>query len=118
MELFMICTISILGTVLALHLKTQRPEYSAYIAIITALIILVAVISRLSEVYKSFSAFQLKILNRSTISILIKIISLTYLADFASNVCKDAGYSGISGQIDVFGKLTVLVLSLPILEEV
>lgn len=118
MELFMVCGVGILGTVLALQFKSGHSEYSYYIAVATALLVLLGVISRLSEVYNSFMAFQLKVLNSSTISILIKIISLTYIADFASNVCKDAGYSSISGQIDVFGKLTVLALSLPILEEV
>ena len=47
--------------------------------------------------------------------ILLKIIGITYLADFASNICKDAGYSAIAGQIEIFGKISILAISSPII---
>ena len=34
---------------------------------------------------------------------------------FASQLCKDAGYSAIASQIEVAGKLTILTISMPIL---
>lgn len=40
--------------------------------------------------------------------ILLKIIGITYIAEFASDLCKDAGYTTIAGQIQMFGKLSVL----------
>ena len=46
---------------------------------------------------------------------LLKMLGITYIADFSSNICKDAGYQAIAGQIEVLGKLAVLVLSMPIL---
>lgn len=47
-------------------------------------------------------------LKDSYLSILLKIIGITYIADFSSNVCKDAGYSAIAGQIEIFGKISIL----------
>ena len=49
------------------------------------------------------------------ISTLFKMLGITYVSEFASSICKDAGYQTIAGQIEIFGKLTVFVLSLPIL---
>ena len=49
------------------------------------------------------------------IGTLLKMLGITYIAEFSSNICKDAGYQTIAGQIEIFGKLAVLVLSLPIL---
>ena len=46
---------------------------------------------------------------------LLKMLGITYAADFSSNICKDAGYQAIAVQIELFGKVTILVLSLPIL---
>ena len=45
----------------------------------------------------------------------MKMIGITYLAEFSSGICKDAGYQTIAAQVEMFGKLTILVLSLPIL---
>ncbi|MFP9036153.1 SpoIIIAC/SpoIIIAD family protein [Enterococcus faecalis] len=41
---------------------------------------------------------------------------MTYIAEFATGICKDAGYSTIGSQIEIFSKLTILALSMPILE--
>jgi stage III sporulation protein AD len=54
-------------------------------------------------------------MNTIYITTLIKIIGITYVAEFASGICKDAGYSAIAGQIEVFAKIAVMALSMPVL---
>ena len=39
----------------------------------------------------------------------------TYIAEFASDLCRDAGYQGVAGQIQIFGKISVLAVSVPVL---
>ena len=46
---------------------------------------------------------------------LLKVVGITYLCEFAAGICKDAGYGAVAGQIEVFGKLTVLFAGMPIL---
>ena len=43
------------------------------------------------------------------------MLGVTYIAEFSSGICRDAGYQTIAQQIEIFGKLTILVLSLPVL---
>ena len=47
--------------------------------------------------------------------ILLKITGITYLADFSANMCRDAGYSAIGGQIEIFGKISILAISSPVI---
>lgn len=54
-------------------------------------------------------------LDTGYIAILIKMIGITYVAEFSSNLCKDAGYQAVAGQIEMFGKLSILVISMPVL---
>ncbi len=49
------------------------------------------------------------------LKILLKMIGVTYLADFTANLCRDAGYSAIAGQVEFFGKISLLTLSFPVL---
>ena len=49
------------------------------------------------------------------IGTLLKMLGITYVAEFSSGICKDAGYHTIATQIEMFGKITILVLSMPIL---
>ena len=50
------------------------------------------------------------------IRILLRITGIAYICDFASCICKDAGYQAIAAQIELLGKLTIVVMSLPVLQ--
>ena len=50
----------------------------------------------------------------SYIKILLKIVGITYVSQIAGDLCEDAGFHAISGEIQIFGKLSILVISLPI----
>ena len=54
-------------------------------------------------------------INRIYISSLLKMIGIAYIADFSSAICKDAGHQAIAGQIEMFGKLSIMAVSIPIL---
>ena len=53
-------------------------------------------------------------INRIYLTTLIKMTGITYIAEFASGICKDAGYGAIGSQIEIFGKLSILAVSMPI----
>ena len=48
------------------------------------------------------------------IQVLLKIIGITYISEFAADICRDAGCSAVAGQIGVFAKLSILAVSMPI----
>ena len=54
-------------------------------------------------------------LETSYFSVILKMVGITYIAEFASGICKDAGYQTIAGQIETFAKLTILALGMPVL---
>ena len=46
---------------------------------------------------------------------MLKMIGITYIAEFSSGICRDAGYQTIASQIEIFSKLTILALGMPVL---
>ena len=36
-------------------------------------------------------------------------------AEFASGICRDAGYAALGTQIEIFGKLSILAVSIPVI---
>ena len=46
---------------------------------------------------------------------MLKMIGITYISEFSSSICKDTGYQTIAVQIEVFSKLTILAMGMPIL---
>jgi stage III sporulation protein AD len=53
-------------------------------------------------------------INPVYLTTLLKMTGVTYIAEFSAGICKDAGYGALAGQIEIFGKLSILALSMPI----
>ena len=47
--------------------------------------------------------------------LLLKMVGITYVGQFSASICRDAGYASVAGQIELFARLSVLAISMPIL---
>ncbi len=116
MDVLKIAMIGITGTFLAIILKNSKPEYSMLLSMGTCVCIFVYLLTKLEIVVdyvaKIESALQL---DEGYIKLLMKMIGITYVAQFASEVCKDAGYAAIGTQVEMFGKVSVLFVSMPLM---
>ena len=116
MDILKIAVLGIVGTLLGIMLKEQKKEYELFATLGVSLCIFYFIMSKLELVLSVISRMQDYVkLDSGYLAILIKMIGITYVAEFSSNLCKDAGYQTIAGQIEIFGKLAVMLLSLPIL---
>lgn len=111
-----IAMLGIAGILMALQLKSLKSEYAVYLCLGVSLLIFFSVAEKLQVIVDGLQIIQDYLpLNTGYIQTLLKIVGITYIAEFASDLCKDAGYQTIAGQIQIFGKLTVLTVSIPIL---
>lgn len=46
---------------------------------------------------------------------MIKIVGIAYIAEFGSEICKDAGQSAIATKIELAGKVIIAALAFPII---
>ena len=114
-----VVTIVVLGLTavfLAIQLKGMKGEYGIYLVACAGLVIFFYGISKLETIVDVARQVQSYIkINSVYISALMKMIGITYIAEFASGICKDAGYGSLGSQIEIFGKLSILAVSMPIL---
>lgn len=111
-----VALLGIAGVLLALQLKSLKSEYSIYLCLGVSALIFWYMTEQLGSILEGLEMIQGTLpLNAGYIRTLIKIVGITYIAEFASDLCKDAGYQAVAGQIQMFGKLSVLAVSIPIL---
>ena len=117
MSIIQIAGMGVVGTLLALQFKSGKSEYGIYTIIAISLVLFYGMKDRLTIIEQTMQTIgSLITMNSSYIQILLKIIGVTYISEFATGICKDAGYSTIASQIEIFAKLTILAFSMPILE--
>ena len=116
MNMIKIACLGLSGVMLGLFLKQIKSPYAEMISLATCLLIIFYSLSRLSAVFEIINTIGAYFSEQKDyFKILLKIIGITYVADFASNICKDAGYNAIAGQIEIFGKISILAISSPII---
>ena len=116
MNMIQIGIIGVAGTLLAVQFKSGKSEYGIYISVALSLGIFFAIIGRLEVIIDALRTIANYInMDTAYIGTLIKMLGITYVAEFSAGICKDAGYQTIALQIEIFGKLAVLVLSMPVL---
>ena len=116
MEVVKIVMIGITGVLLALFLKESKPEYSVYLSFAVGICILGYAVEKLSYLFESIKKIQEFLpVDEKYVLVLLKMTGATYIGQFSSRICKDAGYAAIAGQIELFVKLYLMVLSLPVL---
>lgn len=94
----------------------MNAEYSTLLSIGACLFIVSFIIGKLGNVLDSIDRITGYInINMEYISILLKMLGISYICEFATNICKDAGYGAIASHIELAGRVTMVVMSLPIL---
>ena len=115
MDIVQIALLGVAGTLLAIQFKGGKTEYGIYICAGISLLIFFSVIGRVSVVAERLQEITAYIdLAPVYIEMLLKMLGITFVAEFSSALCRDAGYQTIAQQIEVFAKLAVLVLGLPV----
>lgn len=116
MDVIKIAVLGIAGLILCLMVKEVRPEYAAYVSLATGLCILLLATGKLQYLLETIQKLEQYIpIDTAYLHTLLKMIGITYVGQFSAGLCKDAGYSSIAGQIEIFSKLSILVISMPIL---
>ena len=117
MNIVQLSLFAVAGVLLAMVLKKERPEYGIIISMVVCICIFFSVVGRLSSLLESVKRLrELATMDAGYFRTVLKMIGITYVAEFAVNLCKDAGYSTIAAQIEMFSKISILLLALPVME--
>ena len=117
--MFEIVVIGLAGAVLSLTVKAYRPEFSVYISMVCGIVIISAVMFKLSDVTVFVSdLFDKTGYGRTYFPVLLKIMAIAYMTDFAAQICKDAGENGIASKTEIAGKVMILYVSLPVFSSI
>ena len=111
-----VAVIGLVSVILAVQLKAVKGEYGVYLVLCAGLVIFFYALSKLEAVVEALKRVQSYIqIDPVYLGVLMKMIGITYITEFASGICKDAGFGSLGGQIEILGKLSMLAVSMPIL---
>ena len=115
-EIMKIGILGLAGVLLAIQFKTIKPEYATYIGLGLGDLIMGYTLGQFQTLVGSIETLQKYFSGaESYLTILVKVIGITYICEFCAGICKDAGYGSIADQIEILGKLSVMFAGVPII---
>jgi len=108
--------IGIIATILSLAVGQYNITWSFYIRFATGLIFMFFILSQLTGVFNTITNLGERAnVNTAYLNIVFKIIGISYISEFGSQLCKDAGESSIASKIEFAGKVMILAISAPVI---
>lgn len=112
--------IAVLGLVtifLTMIAGSVKREYGITVMIGAALLLGVYSISSIEMVVTRIREFESAIgLEKEYLDILLRMLGIAYLTQFVVSLCRDAGNGAVAGQISIVGKISMMLVSFPVLE--
>ncbi len=116
MSMLQIGMIGIMGALLAVQLKGSKAEYGIYLSVAVSILLFACIVDRLEIFIRTAEQIKRFVsIDAGYITTMLKMLGITYIAEFASSICKDAGHQTIAVQIELFAKLSILALGMPVL---
>ncbi len=112
--------IALLGLVtifLTMIAGSVKREYGIAVMIGAALLLGVYSLSSLEMVITRIREFETAIgLEEEYLNILLRMLGIAYLTQFVVSLCRDAGNGAVAGQVGIVGKISMMLVSFPVLE--
>lgn len=115
-DVIKIIGIGLLALVIIVILKQYKPEFAIYVSMIAGVLILVLAIQKLTGIINLLQSLANKTyINKSFLSILLKITGIAFITEFAVSICSDAGEKAIASKIEIGSKVIIIAMSIPII---
>lgn len=116
MDMIKAGVIGVVGVLLAVTLKSHKAEYSVYVALAVCFVMLECIMRYFMQILSGMELLRGYLReNYSYLALLLKAVGATYACEFCAGICKDAGYGGVAGQVEMLGKLYILSMGMPVL---
>ncbi|MBE3573630.1 MAG: stage III sporulation protein AD [Moorella humiferrea] len=117
MEIFQIVGLALTATLMIVLVRQARGADAAlFISLVTGAIIFLLLLDRIGTVVKVLADLSARAgINQFYLDTVLKIIGIAYVAEFGSQVCRDAGENAIAAKVELAAKVLIMVLAIPII---
>ncbi len=116
MELVRIIGVGLVTAIAALLLKGTKPELAFAVTIAGAVIVLIFSLDLLAATFGIFAEIGEQTgIDSALIRIIIKIVAIGYLVEFAAGVVEDFGSKSIADKLIFAGKVVIFSVSVPVI---
>ena len=118
MEVYKVCAAAVITALLAVTLRSVKPELGAQAAVSGGVLLLIMAAARLGGVAEAVRGFMSKAgVSADPVQLALKAVGIAYMTQAAADICRDMGENGLASKAELCGRLLIVSAALPILKE-
>ena len=116
-EILKIIGVAFVTAFAAILLKQTKPELSFSVTITGIIIIFMLLAETLEDTLQVFNTIaEMTGVENGLLKRLLKIVGVGYLTEFGAGILNDFGSNSLADKVILGGKITILAISLPIIQ--
>ncbi len=112
------CGFSLLLLCLLLIINRQKAEFAPFLRVGGIVIVAALLLSRAMPLIETLQALSTAEAGGISAGTLFKGLGLSLLCELCASICRESGEGGLARGVEAAGRLELLLLALPMLEEV
>ncbi|MDR0840955.1 MAG: stage III sporulation protein AD [Christensenellaceae bacterium] len=116
MTVFKLAGIAVLSVTAGIVLRTYRPDMALQLSMAVCAVLLLFAIEDIAAIRGAIEDVCARYGFQSAhLKLIFKVIGIAYMAQFASETCRDAGESAVASKVELVGRVLILGAALPAL---
>lgn len=110
---------SVVCTCILVLLRKYATEFAIPVSVLSCVIILVVCAYLVNELFDQFNQTLADAkINAENFKLIFKALGICYITQLGKDVCVDAGETALGEKVDLFGKIIIVSLSVPLILEI
>lgn len=119
MSILQITGLGLVTVVFSVLLKEYHAPSAIFLPLVFGVIVFGQIFEQLAVILDTFRQVSARAgINTLYLAVVLKVIGISYIAEFTAQICRDSGNTAIAAKIELAAKIIILTMMLPILSAI
>ena len=119
MNIISVCALAVAAVIIIVTLKPKNAEVAVMLGIAACAVIIINLLGYASQITQKVSEIAaVSGISTGYIAVLLKVVGICLVTEFAANTCCDSGSSSLAGSVTLTGKILVTIAALPLYTDI
>jgi stage III sporulation protein AD len=119
MDIARVVAFAFISVVLIVVLRQERPELAMLVGVTAGAMLVLQMLAPLGQAVAALADLAARArVERFYLDTVLRVIGVAYLAEFGSQMCRDAGEGALASKVELAGKVIIMVLAVPVVTAV
>ena len=117
MNIITVCAFGIVSACIIGIVRLLRPELATLACAVAGVVVLIYTISAIAPFVSFVKGIALYNGAESYFTLMLKSLAISFCCKTSSEICKDCGETSLASKIELAGKAAIILISLPIVQQ-